>query len=174
MTNQRNRWFLSTHVTRVNTGDLSSSTCNVAVRATLRPLRPDLKSSPTSGRRTVGVRGLAWMLFPYASVGVGVLKPRAQQLDRHCDALVALAAHAALAALATLAARAALAARVAVDLEALLKERLGKAARLLCVARRGRRDARLDAQLRRLCEERASPRRARLRAGLARGRVGII
>ena len=108
------------------------------------------------------------MLFPYASVGVGVLKPRAQQLDRHCDALVALAAHAALAALA------ALALHVAVDLEALLKERLGKAARLLCVARRGRRDARLDAQLRRLCEERASPRRARLRAGLARGRVGII
>ena len=92
------------------------------------------------------------------SIGIGVLEPRAQQLNGHVNAdfgVVGVAALAALAALAAVAAVAALAAHVAVEREALLEERLGKAARLLRAARRGRRDTRLDPELRREGEQRA-------------------
>ena len=95
------------------------------------------------------------------SIGIGVLEPRAQQLNGHVNAdfgvvgVAALAALAALAAVAALAALAALAAHVAVEREALLEEVLGKAARLLRAARRGRRDTRLDPELRREGEQRA-------------------
>ena len=92
------------------------------------------------------------------SIGIGVLEPRAQQLNGHVNAdfgVVGVAALAALAALAAVAAVAALAAHVAVEREALLEEVLGKAARLLRAARRGRRDTRLDPELRREGEQRA-------------------
>eukprot|EP00964_Phaeocystis_antarctica_P098375 scaffold64387_cov64-Phaeocystis_antarctica.AAC.3 len=99
-----------------------------------------------------------------ASIGVGVLEPRAQQVDRHV-ALAALAATGALSALAV---------HVTVDLEALLKELLDKAARLLRAVRRGRRDAGLDTELRRKSEQRAPPHRARLGAGLAQEQPRLV
>ena len=80
------------------------------------------------------------------SIGIGVLEPRAQQLNGHVNADLGVVGVAALAALA---------AHVAVEREALLEEVLGKAARLLRAARRGRRDTRLDPELRREGEQRA-------------------